>query len=37
MGPDQTLGNAPAVTRAVRILGLLADAPDKQDADGDLP
>ena len=27
MGPDQTSGNAPAVTRAVRILGLLADAP----------
>ena len=27
MGPDQTSGNAPAVTRAVRILDLLADAP----------
>lgn len=27
MGPDQTSGNAPAVTRAVRILGLLADTP----------
>ncbi len=27
MGPDRTSGNAPAVTRAVRILGLLADTP----------
>ena len=27
MGPDRTSGNAPAVTRAVQILGLLADTP----------